>query len=81
MSVVHSEGTPSGSSPFQSVKSRVDITAESAKLMLEDIDKFPVAATGHSFKSFLSKARHVAAKVQKGIGKAAKIAALVEKAL
>jgi hypothetical protein len=79
MSMVHSEGTPTGSSPFMSTHSACDNMANHVKTMLEDVETFPVAASGHSFKSFLKKAGRVTSKVIKGAGSIAKIIALVDK--
>jgi hypothetical protein len=79
MSMVHGEGTPSGESPFMACKSSVDPAAEHAKSMLENIEVFPVAASGHSFKSFLTKTKHVISKVAKTAGHITKILSLADK--
>jgi hypothetical protein len=79
MSMVHGEGTPSGESPFMACKSTVDPAAEHAKSMLENIEVFPVAASGHSFKSFLRKTKHVVSKVAKTAGHITKILSLADK--
>jgi hypothetical protein len=79
MSMVISEGSPTGASPFLSNKVTPDPTAEHSKMMLENIDVFPVATIGHSFKSFMSKAHRVMSHVVKGAGHVAKILTLVDK--
>jgi hypothetical protein len=49
------------------------------KRILGDLDTFPVAVKGHSFKSFMTKARRVIAHVAQGAGKFAEFMALVDK--
>lgn len=79
MSMVHSEGTPTGESPFMANKTAVDPGAQHAKQMLENVEVWPAATKGHSFKSFMKKARHVIAKVSHGVGKFTKLLALSDK--
>ena len=78
MSMVHSEGTPTGESPFMTNKSCVDPAASHAKTMLENLEVWPAATKGHSFKSFLKKTRHVIAKVTKGVGTFTKLLGLAD---
>jgi hypothetical protein len=78
MSMVHSEGVPNGQSPFMSNKSNVDMATVHVKSMLENPEVFPAATGGHSFKSFMSKVRHVIAKVTKGAGSVTKILAMAD---
>jgi hypothetical protein len=78
MSLVHSEGTPTGSSPFMSNKSNYDPAVEQVKMMLENPEIFPPAVKGHSFKSFMKKTRHVVAKIARFAGKTQRIMALAD---
>jgi hypothetical protein len=78
MSMVHSEGTPKGSSPFMSDKSNVDLATTHVKSILENPEVFPPATGGSSFKSFMSKVRHIIAKVTKGAGHVTKVLAMAD---
>jgi hypothetical protein len=80
MSMVHSEGTPTGNCPFMAGKSKVDPAVQHVKLMLENLEQFPPAAEGHSFKSFVSKAAHIVGKISKFASKTSQIMQLVDKA-
>jgi hypothetical protein len=77
MSMVHSEGTPSGNSPFMSNKSQHDPCVDYVKMMLENPETFPPAVSGHSFKSFMSKAKRVMGHLGKGLGIATKVIELI----
>jgi hypothetical protein len=79
MSMVHSECTPTGTCPFMTGKSSADPAVEHVKLMLENVEQFPAAVSGHSFKSFVTKASHIVGKINKYASKTAKIMQLVEK--
>jgi hypothetical protein len=79
MSMVHGEGSPTGSSPFMSNKVAPDPSTEHAKMMLENVEVFPVATKGHSFRSFMSKAKRVVASVVKGAGHITKMLSLVDR--
>jgi hypothetical protein len=68
MSVVHSEGVPTGSSPFMATKSMKDPGMDYLKTMVENLEAFPAATTGHSFKSFFTKTRHVMNKIGRTAG-------------
>jgi hypothetical protein len=81
MSMVHSEGTPTGESPFMSNKSNYDPSVEHVKMMLENPEVFPAATKGHSFKSFMSKAKRVVGRVSKFASKSVKLMNLVDKML
>lgn len=80
-SVVHCEGQPLGTCPFGSTKSKASPMANHVKTLLENPEQFPVAASGHSFKSFVSKAKHVITKISKGASHFAKFMAVFEKAM
>jgi hypothetical protein len=79
MSMIHGEGTPTGESPFMACKSATDPSAAYAKAMVENLEVFPPAVTGHSFKSFISKMKHVVAKAKKVSGHVTKVLALADK--
>lgn len=79
MSMVHSEGTPTGESPFMSNKSNYDSSVQYIKQMLENPEMFPAAAAGHSFKSFMKKTRHIVSKLKKGAATAVKVLTLIDK--
>lgn len=78
MSMVHSEGTPTGQCPFMSSKINVDPSAHTVKTMLENKEVFPVATSGHSFRSFMSKANRVFAKVLRGASHISNMLALTD---
>jgi hypothetical protein len=79
MSMVHSEGTPTGSSPFMSTKSMADPAMDYVKTMVENVEVFPVATSGHSFKSFFTKTRHILAKVAHVTGHFTRLIAFADK--
>lgn len=78
MSVVHYEGTPKGDSPFMSQHINVDSAVEAVKSLLENWQAFPPAVAGHTFKSFISKAKHVVSKIAKGASHVMKVSALAD---
>lgn len=78
-SIVHSEGAPTGTCPFQTTKVTEEVASAHIKTVLENVDDFPVAATGHSFRSFLSKAKSVVATVAKGASHFVKLMEVVSK--
>jgi hypothetical protein len=79
MAMVHGEGTPTGESPFMSCKSSTDPSAAYAKAMIENLEVFPPAVSGHSFKSFMTKMKHVVGKAKKVAGHVTKVLALADK--
>lgn len=78
MSMCHSEGTPNGTSPFMSTKSSADPAMAIVKNMVENVDVFPVSSGGNSFKSFMSKTRHIMAKVAKVSGHITRLMAFAD---
>lgn len=78
MSIAHSEATPNGNCPFMSNKNKFDPFSTKAKMMLENPDKYPAAVAGHSFRSFMSTAKHVTAMVASYATKTMKMMALAE---
>jgi len=58
-SVVHTETVPNGINPFGTTLKRLDPHTPFAKMMLEDLEVWPAATKGHSFRSFMSKAAKV----------------------
>jgi hypothetical protein len=79
MSMVHSEGTPTGQSPFMSVRLAYDPATEHTKTMLENLETFPAATIGHTFKSFLAKAKSVSAKISGAVSRIHKIMTLADR--
>jgi hypothetical protein len=79
MSMVHSEGVPTGTSPFMSTKSNKDPAMNYVKDMVENVDAFPVASVGHSFKSFFAKTRHIISKIGKTAGHISRIIQFADK--
>jgi hypothetical protein len=79
LSMVHCEGAPTGDSPFISLTLHHDPLVSQLKTILADLDTFPIAVKGHSFKSFMTKARRIIAHVTQGAGKFAQFMALVDK--
>jgi hypothetical protein len=78
-SIVHGEAAPTGTCPFQTYKKNSELAAEHVKSILSNVDTFPVAATGHSFKSFMKKAKHFVTGVSKGAGHFANLMKQVDK--
>jgi hypothetical protein len=78
MATIHVEGLPTGDCPFGSLKSQVDLATQHVKVLLENLDEFPPAVSGHSFKSFMTKANHVIAKVSRGASHVARIMQVME---
>lgn len=65
---MHIQGSPSGDSPFQTKTIRSDPNYLYCKSLIENLEDFPVAVGGHSFKSFMSKAPKLIAKMFKVSG-------------
>lgn len=78
MSTVLSEAVPNGDCPFATTKSQYEPAVTSVKMMLENPEVFPAASSGNSFKSFMTKTKHVFAKVVKGAGHLQKMINLVD---
>lgn len=72
ISVVHSEGVPVGSCPFIARPISMDPLVSLFRSILQNPAEFPAAVSGHSFKSFISKARRVTNRIASGADKAAK---------
>lgn len=79
MSTVHLDGQPRGDCPFMSQHLEMDVCSPHVKTLLENWSVYPPAVTGHTFKSFISKAGHVIGKIEKGAGHIYKILSLVDK--
>lgn len=79
MSMVHLDGQPLGTSPFMSQNYDCDPASAHVKLLMENWSVFPPAVSGHTFKSFMTKASHVTSKMVKGAGHVLKILNLVDK--
>lgn len=79
MSMVHSEGVPTGTCPFMSRSVEPDPMVDNVKMMLDNWDTFPPAVKGHSFKSFMHKANHILGQATKFAGHTANILNLISR--
>lgn len=78
MSMVHAEGVPTGQCPFISNKSHFDPMSDNVKALVENLDEFPAAVSGHSFRTFLNRVKKLTAKVPSYISRTAKFMSLLD---
>lgn len=76
---VHVDCTPNGTNPFQIASVPSDPVMNNIAYFLANHEQFPMVAKGHSFTSFIKKARHVVAKGSKYASHFAKFMALLDK--
>lgn len=77
--ISHVQGSPNGDCPFVMQRVKADPMYAHISTILEDVDTFPITATGHSFKSFMSKAKKIVSKGAKIAGKTTKLLQLLDK--
>jgi hypothetical protein len=79
-SIFHLEGRTVGVCPFENSTEVVDPNIEHLDKFLRH-HAFPISAKGHSFKTFIEKARKITGKITAGATRAAMITQLLEKFL
>lgn len=75
--VVHVEGATDGVCPFEAISTPPDYNIEHLDHFLNS-PMFPFSVKGHSFKSFMEKAKQIVSKASKGATNAARIMKLLE---